>query len=56
MQIYIFHEFKGGEEVEKVKRGLNEPRVTLFSIDTNFLANRLNVTINERNIMFEKNI
>ena len=34
----------------------NEPKVTLFTIGTEFLASRLNVTINERNLMFEKNI
>ena len=41
---------------EKGKRGPNEPKVTLFTIGTEFLASRRNVTINERNVMFEKKI
>ena len=40
-----------GGDFEKGKRGPNEPKVTLF---TAILARRLNVTINERNLMFEK--
>ena len=32
----------------------NEPKVTLFTIGTAFLASRLNVTINEINLMFDK--
>ena len=43
----------GGWAFEKGKRG---PNVTLFTIGTAFLASGLNVTINERNLMFEKNI
>ena len=35
----------GGWAFEKGKRGPNEPKVTLFTIDTEFLASRLNVTI-----------
>ena len=46
----------GGWAFEKGKRGPNEPKVTLFTIGTAFLASRLNVTINERNLMFEKQI
>ena len=37
----------GGWDFEKGKRGNNEPKVTLFTIDTE---------INERNLMFEKKI
>ena len=37
-----------------MKRGPNESKVTLFTIGTDFLASRFNVTINERNLMFEK--
>ena len=37
------------------KRGPNESKVTLFTIGTAFLASGLNVTINERNVMFGKN-
>ena len=45
----------GGEgDVEKGKRGRNKPKVTLFTIGTEFLSSRLNVTINERNLLFEK--
>ena len=44
----------GGWAFEKGKRGPNEPKVTLFTIGTEFLASRLNVTMNERNLMFEK--
>ena len=40
--------------VEKGKRGPNEPKVTIFTIGTAFLASRLNVTINEINLMFDK--
>ena len=43
-----------GGGVEMGKRSPNEPKVTLFTIDTDFLASRVNVTINERNLMFEK--
>ena len=39
--------------MKRAKGGPNEPKVTLFTIDTEFLASRLNVTINERNLMFE---
>ena len=45
-----------GGAFEKGKRGPNEPKVTLFTIGTEFLASRLNVTINERNLMFEKKV
>ena len=38
----------GGKAFEKGKRGPNEPKVTLFTIGTDFLASRFNVTINER--------
>ena len=44
----------GGEDFEKGKRGRNEPKVTLFTTGIELLASRLNVTINERNLMFEK--
>ena len=47
MKISVFDEFED-------KRGPNEPKVTLFTISTEFLACRLNVTINERNLLFEK--
>ena len=40
--------------VEKGERGRNERKFTLFTIGTEFLARRRNVTINERNLMFEK--
>ena len=43
-----------GWAFEKGKRGPNESKVTLFTIGTAFLASGLNVTINERNLMFEK--
>ena len=46
----------GGWAFEKGKRGPNESKVTLFTIGTAFLASGLNVTINERNLMFEKKI
>ena len=46
----------GGWAFEKGKMGPNEPKVTLFTIGTAFLASGLNVTINERNLMFEKKI
>ena len=52
-KVSVFHDFRGWA-FEKGKRGPNEPKVTLFTIDTKFLASRLNVTINERNLMFEK--
>ena len=39
---------------EKGKRGPNEPKVTLFTIGTELSASRLNVTIYERNLIFEK--
>ena len=44
----------GGWAFEKGKRGPNESKVTLFTIGTAFLASGLNVTINERNLMFKK--
>ena len=44
----------GGWAFEKGKRGPNEPKVTLFTIGTAFLASRLNVTINEINLTFDK--
>ena len=44
----------GGWAFEKGKRGPNESKLTLFTIGTAFLASGLNVTINERNVMFEK--
>ena len=44
----------GGWAFEKGKRGPNEPKVTLFTIGTAFLASRLNVTINEIHLMFDK--
>ena len=44
----------GGGAFEKGKRGPNEPKVTLFTIGTAFWASRLNVTINEINLMFDK--
>ena len=44
----------GGWAFEKGKRGPNESKFTLFTIGTAFLASGLNVTINERNLMFEK--
>ena len=43
----------GGWTFEKGKRGPNDPKVTLFTIGTDFLASRLNVTINERNLLLE---
>ena len=46
----------GGWAFEKGKRGPNESKFTLFTIGTAFLASGLNVTINERNLMFEKKI
>ena len=46
----------GGWAFEKGKRGPNESKFTLFTIGTAFLASGLNVTINERNLMFEKQI
>ena len=46
----------GRRDFEKDKRSPNEPKVTLFTIGTDFLASRLNVTINERNLMFEKKV
>ena len=39
---------------EKGKWGPNKPKVTLFTIDTEFWSSRLIVTINERHLMFEK--
>ena len=39
---------------EEGKRGRNKPKITIFTIDTEFLASRFNVTINERNLTFEK--
>ena len=44
----------GGWAFEKGKRGPNESKFTLFTIGTAFFASGLNVTINERNLMFEK--
>ena len=46
----------GGWAFEKGKRSPNESKFTLFTIGTAFLASGLNVTINERNLMFEKKI
>ena len=46
----------GGMGFWKDKRGSNEPKVTLFTIRAEFLASRLNVTINERNLMFKKKL
>ena len=43
----------GGWAFEKGKRGPNESKFTLFTIRNAFLASGLNVTINERNLMFE---
>ena len=43
-----------GWAFETGKRGPNESKVTLFTIGTAFLASRLNVTINEINLMFDK--
>ena len=55
LKVSVFHEFRGGGPLKRQgKRGPNEPKVTLFTIGTAFLASRLNVTINERNLMFEK--
>ena len=53
LKVSVFHEFRGWA-FEKGKRGPNEPKVTLFTIGTAFLASRLNVTINEINLMFDK--
>ena len=50
--VQTFDEFRGWT-LEKGKRGPNDPKVTLFTIGTDFLASRLNVTINERNILLE---
>ena len=44
----------GGQAFEKGKEDPNEPKFTLFTIGTEFQANRLTVAINERNLMFEK--
>ena len=52
--IFPFFMSLGGWAFEKGKRGPNEPKVTLFTIGTAFLASRLNVTINEINLMFDK--
>ena len=38
---------------EKQISKLERPKVTLFTIDTEFLASRLNVIRNERNLMFD---
>ena len=47
----VFDELRWGRGAfVKGKRGPNELKVTLFTIDTEFLASRLNVTINERNV------
>ena len=56
LKISVFNEFSrdGFLNFEKGKRGPNEPKVTLVTIGTTFLACRLNVAINERNIMFGK--
>ena len=48
MKISVFDEFRGEGAFEKANRGLNEPKVTLFTIGTEFLAT------NERNLMFDK--
>ena len=53
MKISVFDELRGWA-LEKGKRGPNESKVSLFTIGTEFLASRLNVTMNERNFMFEK--
>ena len=45
-----------GVAFEKGKRGPEEPKFTLVTIGTEFLASRLNVTINDRNFVFEKTI
>ena len=42
-----------GWAFEKSKKAPNESKVTLFTIGTAFLASGLNVTINERKLMFE---
>ena len=52
-RISVFDELRGWA-FEKGKGGPNERKVTLFTIGTDFLASRLNVTINERNLKFEK--
>ena len=46
----------GGWVFEKGKRSPNVSKVTLFTIGTAFLASRLNVTIKEINVMFDKKI
>ena len=53
LKVSIFHDFRGWA-FEKGKGGPNESKVTLFTIGTAFLASGLNVTINERNLMFER--
>ena len=51
----VSHEFRGGGAFEKGKRGPKEPKVTLFTIGTNFLACRLNMTKeNSKKISFLK--
>ena len=55
LKVSVFHDFRGWA-FEKGKRGPNESKFTLFTIGTAFLASGLNVTINERNLMFEKKI
>ena len=54
LKMSVSDELRGGGHFEKGKRGPNEPKVTLFTIGTAFLASRLNVTINEINLMFDK--
>ena len=55
MKVSVFHDFRGGWAFEKGKRGPNKAlKVTLFTIGTAVLASELNVTISERNLMFEK--
>ena len=44
----------GGWAFEKGKKVPNESKITLFTIGTAFLASGLKLTINERNLMFEK--
>ena len=44
LKISVFDEFRGWA-FEKGKRGPNEPKVTLFTIDTDFLASRLNLHV-----------
>ena len=43
MNISVFDEFRGGP-FDKGKWGPNEPKVTIFTIDTELLASGLNMT------------